>query len=93
MLMLFMKDILQSMLILMLALGLFVPAVDFAQSTSLSPSTDIILEVIATYSGMHCADCADRYLYVRVLPTVPLNASLQSATLASRRKFRQSKRH
>lgn len=61
-----MKNVVQSMSTLMLALGLLVPVDGLAQSTSLSPTADIILEVTAAHYGMHCAECADRYLYLRL---------------------------
>lgn len=58
-----MRPFKQSMLVVIVAVGLLGPAVDFAQSPNPSPSTDILLEVVATHSTM-AGD--DTYLYLRV---------------------------
>lgn len=51
------------MLLVAIGVGLLGPTVDFAQSPSTSPGTDVLLEVVATHSSM--AD-EDTYLYLRV---------------------------
>ena len=59
-----MRSLMQSMLVVIVALGLLAPADNFAQSPSPSPNVDILLEVIATHSAM---TSEDRYVYLRVL--------------------------
>jgi hypothetical protein len=61
-----MNNLIQSALTAMLASGLLVPMHDFAVSSSPSSASDVILEVVATYNGMWCAQCADTYTYLRV---------------------------
>lgn len=76
-----MNNLMQSALTGMLALGLLAPVDNFAQSTSPSPTGEIILEVIATYNGMQCSQCADRYVYLRVFSdgTAECQSSTRSA--------------
>jgi len=58
-----MLSLMQSMLIVMVGLGLLAPANNFAQSPRPSPNANMVLEVIATHTTMASED---RYVYLRV---------------------------
>jgi hypothetical protein len=58
-----MRSIMQSILVVMTAFGLFAPADYIGQSPSPRPNADIVLEVIATHTTMASEDT---YVYLRV---------------------------
>ena len=58
-----MRSLMQSLLIVMVGLGLLAPANNLAQSARPSPNANMVLEVIATHTTMASED---RYVYLRV---------------------------